>query len=84
MRDEHGKTYLGGVHLVDGNDELPDTEGIGEERMLTSLALLGDTSLKLTMTTGNDENSAISLRGAGDHVFDKVTMARGVDDLNGE
>ena len=52
--------------------------------MLTSLALLGDTSLKLTMTTGNDENSAISLRGAGDHVFDKVTMAGGVDDLNGE
>jgi hypothetical protein len=75
---------LGSVHLVDSNDELSDTEGEGEERMLTSLALLGDTSLELTLTTGNDENSTISLGGTGDHVFDEVTMARGVNDLYNE
>jgi hypothetical protein len=72
---------LGGVHLVDGDDELPHTEGEGEESMFTGLTILGDTSFELTSTSGNDEDSAIGLRGTGDHVFDKVTMSRGVDDL---
>lgn len=73
--------YLGGVHLVDSNDELPNTEGEGEESMLASLTILGDTSLELTSTTGNDEDSAISLGGTSDHVLDEVTMSRGINDL---
>ena len=72
---------LGRVHLVDGDDELTDTEGEGKESVLAGLAILGDTSLEFTSTTGDDEDSAISLGGTGDHVLDEVTVTRGVDDL---
>jgi hypothetical protein len=69
---------LGGVHLVDGDDELLDTQGVGKQGVLTSLAILGDTGLELTSTGSNDENSAISLGGTCDHVLDEITMTRGV------
>lgn len=39
---------FGGVHLVDGHDELLYTQGIGKQSMLTGLTILGDTSLELT------------------------------------
>ena len=77
------KTYLSGVHLVDGDDELPDTEGEGKESMLAGLAILGDTSLELTPTTSNDKDSTISLGSTSDHVFDEVTVTWGIDDLEG-
>jgi hypothetical protein len=77
---ETGLGPLGGVHLVDGDDELLDTEGVGEESVLTSLAILGDTSLELTSTGGNDENGAISLGGTSDHVLDEITVTGGVND----
>lgn len=70
---------LGGVHLVDGDDELLDTEGVGEQGVLTGLAILGDTSLELTSTGSNDENSAIGLGGTSDHVLDEITVTGGVD-----
>ena len=73
---------LGGVHLVDGDDELTHTEGEGEEGVLAGLAVLGDTSLELTGTTGDDEDGAVSLRGTGNHVLDEVTVTGGVDDLD--
>jgi hypothetical protein len=69
---------LGGVHLVDGNDELLDTQGVGEQSVLTSLAILGDTSLELTSTGGDDENGAIGLGSTSNHVLDEITMAGGV------
>ena len=74
-------TNLRGIHLVDGDDELPDTEGEGKESVLAGLAILGDTSLELTGTSGDDEDSAVSLRGTSDHVLDEVTVTGGVDDL---
>jgi hypothetical protein len=77
---ETGLGPLGGVHLVDGNDELLDTKGVGEKGVLTSLAILGDTSLELTSTGGNDENGAISLGGTSDHVLDEITVTGGIDD----
>jgi len=77
---ETGLGPLGGVHLVDGDDELLDTQGVGEQSVLTSLAILGDTSLELTSTGGDDENSAIGLGGTSDHVLDEVTMAGGIND----
>ena len=73
-------TNLGGVHLVDGDDELTDTEGEGEEGVFTGLAILGDTSLELTGTTGVDEDSTISLGGTSDHVLDEITVTGGVND----
>ena len=80
-RSETHETHLGGVHLVDGNDELTDTEGEGEESVLAGLAILGDTGLELTSTGGDDENSAIGLGGTSDHVFDEIAMSRSIDDL---
>ena len=75
---ETGLGPLGGVHLVDGDDELLDTESVGEESVLTGLAILGDTSLELTSTGSNDENSAIGLGGTSDHVLDEITVTGGV------
>merc|ERR1719198_571162 len=71
---------LGGVHLVDGDDQLLDAEGVGEQGVLSGLAVLGDTSLELASSGGDDEHTAVSLAGASDHVLDEVAMARGVDD----
>lgn len=69
---------LGGVHLVDGDDELLDTEGVGKQGVLTSLTVLGDTSLELTSTGSDDENSAVGLGGTSDHVLDEITVTGGV------
>jgi hypothetical protein len=69
---------LGGVHLVDSDDELLDTEGVGEQGVLTGLTVLGDTSLELTSTGGDDENGAVSLGGTSDHVLDEITVTGGV------
>lgn len=71
---------LGSVHLVDGADELLHAERVGQESVLTSLAILGDTCLELTSAGGNNEDSAVGLGGTSDHVLDEVTMAGGVDD----
>jgi hypothetical protein len=65
---------LGGVHLVDGDDELLDTKGVGKQGVLTGLAILGNTSLELTSTGGDDENSAIGLGSTSDHVLDEITV----------
>jgi len=75
---ETGLGPLGGVHLVDGDDELLHTQGVGEKSVLTGLTILGDTGLELTSTSGNDENGAISLGGTSDHVLDEITVTGGV------
>jgi hypothetical protein len=69
---------LASVHLVEGNNELTDTEGESEQSVLTGLAILGDTSLEFTSTGSNDEDSAIGLGGTSDHVLDEVTVTGGV------
>merc|ERR1711936_1031321 len=56
-----GVRGLGGVHLVDGDDQLLDTEGVGEQGVLSGLAVLGDTSLELASSGGDDEHTAVSL-----------------------
>ena len=75
------ETDLGRVHLIDSNDELSDTKGKGEESVLASLTVLGDTSFEFTCTTSNDKNGAVGLRCSRNHVLDEVTVTRGVDDL---
>ena len=69
---------LAGIHLVDGDNELLDTKGVGKQSVLSGLAILGDTSLELTSTGGNDENSAVGLGSTSDHVLDKVTVTGGI------
>jgi hypothetical protein len=73
---------LSHIHLVDANNELFDTKGVGKQSVLTSLTILGNTGFEFTSTSGNDENGAISLRGSSDHVLDEVTMTRSVNDGN--
>lgn len=70
---------LGGVHLVDGDDELLDTKGVSEQSVLTSLAILGDTGLELTSTSCDNEDSAVSLGSTSDHVLDEITVTWSVD-----
>jgi len=74
--------YLGGVHLVDSDDELPDTKGESKQSMLSGLTILGDTSFEFTSAGSNDEDSTISLGGTSDHVLDEITVSRGVNDLD--
>jgi len=75
-----GVLWLGVVHLVDANNQLFDTKGEGEESVFSGLAVLGNTSLELTNTGGDDEDGAIGLRSTGDHVLDEISVAWGVDD----
>lgn len=69
---------FGSVHLVDGDDELLDTEGEREQSVLTGLAILGDTSLELTSTGTNNEDSAVGLGGTSNHVLNEITVTGGV------
>merc|ERR1719470_169114 len=71
---------LGGVHLVDSDDELLDSQGVSQEGVLSSLAVLGDASFELTGAGGDDKDTAISLRGSSDHVLDEIPVSGGVDD----
>jgi len=71
---------LSGVHLVDTNDELLHTQGVGKQSVLAGLTVLRDTSLELTGTTGNNQDSAISLGGTSNHVLDEIAMAWSVND----
>jgi len=71
---------LGSVHLVDGDDELTHTKGESKESVLTGLTILGDTSLELTSTGGDNENTAVSLGSASNHVLDEITVTRSVND----
>ena len=48
--------------------------------MLTGLAVLGDTGLETSSGGVDDENSAVGLGSARDHVLDEVAMAGSVDD----
>jgi len=71
---------LGGVHLVNSDDELLDTQRVGEKGVLTCLAVLGDTGLELTDTGGDDQDGTIGLRCSRDHVLDEITMAGSIND----
>ena len=59
-----GVGRLGGVHLVDGHDELLDVKGVGEQGVLPRLPVLGDANLELSSPGGVDEDSAVGLAGA--------------------
>merc|ERR1711894_749394 len=75
-----GVGRLGRVHLVHSDDELLHTQGVGEQSVLSGLSVLGDTSLELSSSRGNNEDTTVSLACSGDHVLDEVTMAGGIDD----
>jgi hypothetical protein len=71
---------LGGVHLVDSDDELLDAQGVGEESVLAGLTVLGDAGFELTGTSSDDQDAAVSLRGSSDHVLNEISVAGSVND----
>jgi len=71
---------LAGVHLVDGDDELPDSQSESQKSVLSGLTILGDTSLEFTDTRGDDQDGTIGLGSSSDHVLDKVSVTGGVND----
>ena len=56
-----GVLGLSGVHLVDTNDKLLDTEGVSQQSVLTGLSILRDTGFKFTSTSSDDQHGTISL-----------------------
>jgi len=69
-----------GIHLIDGDNELLDTQGVGEKSVFAGLAILGNTSFEFTGTGSDDKDSAVSLRGTSDHVLDEITVTGSVCD----
>jgi len=69
-----------GVHLVNADNELLDAKSVGEKRVLTSLAVLGDASLELSSTGGDDQDATIGLGCPRDHVLDEISVSRGIND----
>ena len=69
-----------GVHLVDADDELLNTEKVEETGVLAGLALLdaelgiglGDGGLETTLLGGDKKHTNVSGGGAGDHVLDVI------------
>jgi len=55
-------------------------KGESEQNVLSGLAILGNTNLEFTSTSGNSEDSAISLGGTRDHVPDEITVSRSIND----
>merc|ERR1719431_145976 len=54
--------------------------GVGQQGVFSGLTILGDTSLELTSTRGNDKHTTISLRSSSDHVLDEVPVSRSIND----
>ncbi|CAI9156850.1 unnamed protein product [Rangifer tarandus platyrhynchus] len=50
--------------------------------MLAGLPVLGDTGFKFTNTSSNNQDSTVSLGCACNHVFDEVSVSRGINNGN--
>merc|ERR1711990_254307 len=70
----------GVVHLVDSDDHLLDSHGLGKKSVLSGLSVLGETGLEATDITGDHEDSGISLGGTSDHVLDEISVTWGIND----
>ena len=85
------ETILGpvtGVHLVDANDDLLNTEKVEETGVLTGLAFfdaelrvgLGNSGFEATLLSRDQKETDISGGGSGDHVLDVILVTRSIDD----
>ncbi|KAI5443336.1 hypothetical protein KIW84_012119 [Lathyrus oleraceus] len=68
------------IYLVTTTDHLLHSKSKSKKSMLTGLSILRDTSLKTTSGGINDKDSTIGLGGSSNHVLDKVTMSRSIND----
>jgi hypothetical protein len=72
------------IHLVYADDHLVDTKGLCKKSVFFCLAVLGDSGFEFTSSGRAYKDSTVSLRGSGNHVLDKVTVARGINDGENE
>lgn len=70
---------LASVHLVASDDDLTHPKGEGKQSVLAGLAILRDTSLELSDTGSDNQDSTVSLGGTGDHVLNEVAVSGRVD-----
>merc|ERR1719253_1469140 len=76
-----------GVHLVDANNDLFNSEKVEKTSMLTGLSLLnsslgislGDGGLETSLFGGHKKKTNISGGGSGDHVLDVILVAGSID-----
>jgi len=76
-----------GVHLVDANNDLLNSEKVEKTGMLTGLSLLnsglgislGDGGLETSLFGGHKKKTNISGGGSGDHVLDVILVAGSID-----
>merc|ERR1712117_797029 len=78
--DEWNSSWVVADLLDDADNELLDTQGVGQQSVLTGLAILGDASLELASSRGNDQDTTIGLGGSCDHVLDEIPVSRSIDD----
>ncbi len=70
------------IHLVNADNQLLDSESVGQQEVLASLSLIGDTGLELSFGGCDDEDSAVCLRSPRDHILDEIPMPRRIDNSN--
>jgi len=92
FRPSHGRV----VHLVDGNDELADTNSLSKDDVLSSLPAIIKTGFELVfagrynlkendvtnravLRSRADQHTNISLLSATNHMRDKPSMSRAVE-----
>src|SRR6266550_7874205 len=68
------------IHLVDGHNELFDSEGSCKVRVFPCLASGSNGYFEFSFLCGNYENSNVRLAGACNHVFDEVAVSWRIDD----
>jgi len=81
--DDVVESFLGpvlSVHFVDGDDHLSDSESVGQKGVFSGLSFGGNSGFEFFGGSGDDQNGDVGLGGSGDHVFDEVSVSRGVDD----
>jgi hypothetical protein len=68
------------AYLVDNNDKLLHSEGLGKKSMLARLTTSFVPRFKLSFARRDDKHSHVRLRRAGDHVGHEVLVARCIQD----
>jgi len=87
---DFGETILGpvgGVHLVDSNNDLFNTQKVKKTGVLTSLTFinsqlgvgLGDSGFETSLLGRDQKHTDIGSGGSSDHVLDVILVARGID-----
>jgi len=74
--------WFSGIHFVDSDNHLFDSESEGQETMFSSLSVSWDTGFKFSCWGSNHEYGAISLRCSGNHIFDEIFVSWSIN--NGE